>query len=39
MKRKSLINWLDEQMVRMRTFLVQKNDGMGTAEVILIIGV
>lgn len=37
MKRKSLINWLDEQMVRMRTFLVQKNDGMGTVEVILII--
>lgn len=37
MKRKSLVNWLDGQMVRMRTFLVQKNEGMGTVEVILII--
>lgn len=37
MKKKSLVNWLDGQMVRMRTFLVQKNEGMGTVEVILII--
>ncbi len=37
MKRKSLKNWLDEKSIRMRTFLVQKNEGMGTVEIILII--
>lgn len=37
MSRKSLVNWLDKQMIRMKTFVVQKNEGMGTVEVILII--
>lgn len=37
MKRKSLLNWLDSKLISMRTFLVQKNEGMGTVEIILII--
>lgn len=37
MKRKGLINWLDSKLIGMRTFLVQKNEGMGTVEIILII--
>ncbi len=37
MKRKGLVNWLDSKLISMRTFLMQKNDGMGTVEIILII--
>lgn len=37
MKRKGLVNWLDSKLIGMRTFLVQKNEGMGTVEIILII--
>ena len=37
MKRKSFVNWLDSKLIGMRTFLVQKNEGMGTVEIILII--
>jgi hypothetical protein len=37
MKRKGLLNWLDSKLISMRTFLVQKNEGMGTVEIILII--
>lgn len=29
--------WLDRKMIEMRTLLVQKNEGMGTVEIILII--
>lgn len=29
--------WLDKKMIEMRTLLVQKNEGMGTVEIILII--
>ena len=38
MKRKNNIwNRLDEKLIRIHTFLVQKNGGMGTVEIILII--
>ena len=37
MKRNGLLNWLDSKLISMRTFLVQKNEGMGTVEIILII--
>ena len=37
MKRKSFVKWLDSKLIGMRTFLVQKNEGMGTVEIILII--
>ena len=37
MKRKGLVNWLDSKLISMRTFLMQKNEGMGTVEIILII--
>lgn len=37
MKRKALVNWLDRKVIGMRTFLVQKSEGMGTVEIILII--
>ncbi len=37
MKRRNLVNWLDSKLIRMRTFLVQKNEAMGTVEIILII--
>ena len=37
MKRKGLLNWLDSKLISMRTSLVQKNEGMGTVEIILII--
>lgn len=38
MKRKNNIwNRLDEKLIRIHTFLVQKNEGMGTVEIILII--
>lgn len=37
MKRKGLVNWLDSKLIGMRTVLVQKNEGMGTVEIILII--
>lgn len=37
MKRKSFVNWLDSKLIGMRTFLVRKNEGMGTVEIILII--
>ena len=37
MKRKGFVNWLDSKLVGMRTLLVQKNEGMGTVEIILII--
>lgn len=36
MKRKGLVNWLDSKLISMRTFLMQKNEGMGTVEIILI---
>ena len=29
--------WLDRKMIEIRTLLVQKNEGMGTVEIILII--
>ncbi len=37
MKRKSFVNWLDSKLIGMRMFLTQKNEGMGTVEIILII--
>lgn len=37
MKRKGLVNWLDSKLIGMRSYLVQKNEGMGTVEIILII--
>jgi len=37
MKRKGLVNWLDSKLIGMRTLFVQKNEGMGTVEIILII--
>ncbi len=37
MKRRKFSNWLDGKMIGMRTFLVQKSEGMGTVEIILII--
>ena len=37
MKRRNLVNWLDSKLIGMRTFLLQKNEGMGTVEIILII--
>ena len=37
MRRKGIISWLDSKLIEMRTFLVQKNEGMGTVEIILII--
>lgn len=37
MKRKGLVNWLDSKLIGMRTYLLQKNEGMGTVEIILII--
>ena len=36
MKRKGLVNWLDSKLIGMRTYLLQKNEGMGTVEIILI---
>ncbi|MBR3824267.1 MAG: hypothetical protein IKJ39_03610 [Lachnospiraceae bacterium] len=29
--------WLDRKIIEIRTLLVQKNEGMGTVEIILII--
>ena len=37
MKNNKLVSWIDHKMIAMRTFLVQKNEGMGTVEMILII--
>lgn len=37
MKRSKWRNWLDEQVVGMKTYLTRKNEGMGTVEIILII--
>lgn len=37
MERKKIVNWLDRKLIGMRTFIVQKNEGMGTVEIILII--
>ena len=34
---KKLVNWLDEKVIRMQLFLSQKEEGMGTVEIILII--
>ncbi len=30
-------SWLDKKVIGIRAFLKQKNDGMGTVEIILII--
>ncbi len=38
MKRnKKWMDWLDEKVIAAKSFLVQKNEGMGTVEIILII--
>jgi len=37
MRRSKWRSWLDKKMIGMRTFLEQKNEGMGTVEIILII--
>ena len=38
MKRnKKWMDWLDEKEIAAKSFLVQKNEGMGTVEIILII--
>ena len=37
MRRSKFSCWLDKKMIGMRTCLVQKNEGMGTVEIILII--
>lgn len=37
MKRKKIFNWLDEKIISLRTYMVQKSEGMGTVEIILII--
>ncbi len=37
MKKRNIKNWLDKRIIEMRTFLVHKNEGMGTVEIILII--
>lgn len=38
MKRnKKWMDWLDEKVIAVKSFLVQKNEGMGTVEIILII--
>ena len=34
---KGFKEWLDEKIIQAHTFLVQKNEGMGTVEIILII--
>ena len=31
------MDWLDEKVIAAKSFLVQKNEGMGTVEIILII--
>lgn len=36
-RRKGFKEWLDEKIIQAHTFLVQKNEGMGTVEIILII--
>lgn len=37
MRKKGLVNWLDEKVIQAQVFLTQKNEGMGTVEIILII--
>ena len=37
MKRRKFSKWLDGKMIGMRSCLVQKREGMGTVEIILII--
>ena len=36
-RKKGLREWMDETWIQARNFLVQKNEGMGTVEIILII--
>ena len=36
-RKKGLREWMDETWIQARNFLVQKNEGMGTVELILII--
>ena len=36
-RKKGFVEWLDEKLIEMRTFLVENNQGMGTVEIILII--
>lgn len=37
MRRSKFSSWLDKKMIGMSTCLIQKNEGMGTVEIILII--
>lgn len=37
MRRSKWNSWLDKKIIGLRTFLEQKNEGMGTVEIILII--
>ena len=36
-RRKGLMEWLDEKVIKVRYLLVDNNAGMGTVEIILII--
>ena len=37
LRKRNLINWLDEKWIEARTLLCKKSEGMGTVEIILII--
>lgn len=36
-RRKTFFEWLEEKAIKARIFLLDKNEGMGTVEIILII--
>lgn len=36
-KKETVKKWMDRKGIELKTFLLQKNEGMGTVEVILII--
>lgn len=36
-RKKGFLEWLEEKMIQAKVFLAEKNEGMGTVEIILII--
>ncbi len=36
-RRKGFLEWMDEKIIQAKSFLTEKNEGMGTVEIILII--
>lgn len=37
MERKKIMQWMDGKLLRIKEFMIQKQEGMGTVEIILII--